>query len=187
MATATTLMTTAELLAMPDDGMDRWLIRGELRERLMSVRNRFHSRTMTRVGKFLDNWLDGQPKPRGEVLSGDAGVRLPGDPESTFGIDVAYVAADVMARQPADTTIVEGVPILAVEILSPSDTQEDINEKIDSLLEAGVPLVWEIDPHRRTVEVHRPGVEPETFNSRQELTAEPHLPGFRVPVVDLFE
>lgn len=187
MATATTPMTTAELLALPDDGVERWLIRGELRERPMTVRNRFHSKTMTKVAQHLGNWLDGQPQPRGDVLTGDAGVRLPGDPETTFGIDVAYVTAEVMAQQPADTTIVEGVPVLAVEILSPSDTQEDINEKIDALLAAGVPLVWEIDPHRRTVEVHRPGAEPETFNARQQLTAETHLPGFRVAVVDLFE
>ena len=33
MASATPLMTTEELLAMPDDGVERWLIRGELREK----------------------------------------------------------------------------------------------------------------------------------------------------------
>ena len=75
---------------------------------------------------------------------------------------------------------------LAVEILSPSDTQEDVNEKIDALLAAQVPLVWEVDPHRRTVEVHRPGAEPETFNVRQDLSGEPFLSGFRVAVADLF-
>ena len=42
MATATLSITTAELLAMPEDGMDRWLIRGELREKPMTKRNRYH-------------------------------------------------------------------------------------------------------------------------------------------------
>jgi hypothetical protein len=37
------------------------------------------------------------------------------------------------------------------------------------------------------VMVHRPDAEPELFNIRQELSGEPHLPGFRVPVARLFE
>jgi hypothetical protein len=37
------------------------------------------------------------------------------------------------------------------------------------------------------VTVYRPGTEPELFNVRQELSGEPHLPGFRVPVARLFE
>src|SRR5947209_20626188 len=93
MATAAKLMTTEELLAMPDDGVERWLIRGELREKReevggkpMTIRNRFHSRLTTRVAKFLDNWLDKQPKPRGAVLSGEAGVRLRHDPDTVVGL-----------------------------------------------------------------------------------------------------
>jgi hypothetical protein len=37
------------------------------------------------------------------------------------------------------------------------------------------------------VTVYRPGAEPETYNRLAEITAEPHLPGFRVKVADLFE
>jgi Uma2 family endonuclease len=187
------LMTTEEFLALPDDGVERWLIRGQLREKKpqpgekpMTVRNRTHSRLTIRVGKFLDNWLDQQPEPRGEVLGGEAGVKLRRDPDTTVGVDVVYVSAEVMARQSDDTTLIDGVPVLAVEILSPSDTQEEIDEKIDDYLSAGVPLVWVIDPHHRTVEIFRPGAEPALVNVRQELSGEPHLPGFRVPVAQLF-
>jgi Uma2 family endonuclease len=150
---ATTQMTTEQLLALPDDGVERWLIRGQLREKPMTVRNRWHSRIMVRVGRFLDVWLDQQPEPRGSVLGGEAGVRLTRDPDSTVGIDVIYVSAEVAARQPDDTTLIDGVPVLAVEILSPNDTLDDINEKIDQYLAAGVPLVWVIDPHDRTVTI----------------------------------
>ena len=135
-----TKMTTAELLAMPDDGMERWLIDGELREKPMTVRNRFHSRLTIRIGKLLDNWFDAQPKPRGEVLGGEAGVRLSKDPDSTVGIDVMYIDAETVARQTDDTTLVAGVPVLAVEILSPSDTNEEIDEKMDKYRSVGVPL-----------------------------------------------
>jgi Uma2 family endonuclease len=179
-------MTTEQLLAMPDDGVERWLIRGELREKPMTYRNRWHSRTMIRAGRFLDVWLDQQPEPRGSILGGEAGVRLRRDPDSTVGVDVVYVSAEVAARNPDDTTIIDGVPILAVEILSPSDTQDEINDKIDEYIAAGVAVVWIIDTRRRTVTIHRPGQEPVLVNATQELTGEPHLPGFRVRVADLF-
>jgi Uma2 family endonuclease len=187
MASVATPMTTVELMALPEDGTDRWLIAGELRERPMTTRNRFHSRVMTRVAKFLDNWLDEQPEPRGQVLTGDAGVRLQRNPDTTFGVDIAYVSAEVLARQTAASTIIDGVPTLAVEVLSPSDVLEDVNEKIDAYLAAGVPLVGAIDPHRRTVMVHRPGAEPELYTPRQEVTGDSHLPGFRVVVARLFD
>ena len=181
-----TPMTTEELLALPEDNIDRWLIRGELREKPMTVRNRFHSRTLMLVGQVLLNWLDRQPEPRGQVLGGEAGVRLQRTPDSTLGVDVVYVSADVVARQTDETTLIDGVPILAVEILSPSDTVEEIDEKVDTYLAAGVHLVWVMHPHNRTVTVHRPGAEPELVNVTQDLSGEPHLPGFRVPVARLF-
>jgi Uma2 family endonuclease len=185
-ASVTPVMTTEELLALPEDGVERWLIRGQLRERPMTVRNRWHSRTMARVTRFLDVWLDQQPEPRGSVLCGEAGCRLQRDPDVTVGIDAVYISAEVAARQPADTRLIDGVPILAVEILSPNDVLEQVHEKTDAYLEAGVPLVWVIDPHDRTVLIYRPGAEPELVNARQDLSGEPHLPGFRVPVAQLF-
>lgn len=191
--TTSALMTTEELLAMPDDGAERWLIRGELRERRptlegppMTVRNRFHSRVMMLVGHLLLDWLDRQPEPRGQVFGGEAGVRIRRTPESTVGVDVVYLSAEVAARQTEDTTLIDGSPVLVVEILSPSDTQEDIHEKIDEYLTVGVALVWIVDPADRTVRVYRPDAEPEPFNVRQVLSADPHLPGFQVPVARIF-
>jgi Uma2 family endonuclease len=194
MSVATAPMTTADLLAMPDDGVERWLIRGELREKRpvlgdhpTTIRNRVHSRVLIRVGKVLDNWLDQQPEPRGQVLGGEAGVKLTHDPDSTVGIDVVYVSADVAARQGDDTSLIDGVPVLAVEILSPNDTQEEVHEKVTEYLRAGVPLVWIVDPYDRTVRVYRPDARPQLFNEDQELTGESHLPGFRVPVARMFQ
>jgi Uma2 family endonuclease len=189
----TRLYTTEELLAMPDDGVERWLIRGQLREKTtllsekpMTVRNRFHSRIMARISQLLMNWLDKQSEPQGQVLCGEAGCRLRRNPDTAVGIDVAYVAADVVKQQGEDTTIIDGVPVLAVEILSPSDTVEEIKEKIDDYLAAGVALVWIVDPHDQTVTVYRKGARPELVNVDQELKAEPSLPGFCVKAAEVF-
>lgn len=188
MATASPskLMTAEEFLALPDnDGVDRELIRGELREKPMTYRNRRHSRTQVRISTALDIWLDTQPEPHGEVVGGEAGFLLPGDPDTIVGIDVAYVATEVASRNP-DGVVFEGPPTLAVEILSPSDTHEDVEDKVALYFSAGVPLVWIVNPRARTVEARRPDAEPVTFNASHDLTAEPHLPGFRVPLAKLF-
>jgi Uma2 family endonuclease len=179
---ATPTMTTEELLALPDDGMERWLIAGALRERPMTVRNRFHSRALICVGTELELCLRQQPAPRGQVLGGEAGVRLSRDPDTTVGIDLVYVSAEVVVRQTDETMLIDGVPTLAVEILLPDDTIEEIHEKITVYLSAGVPFVWVVNVYDRTVTVYRPDAEPELLNVRQELSGEPHLPGFRVPV-----
>ena len=76
-ATAPKLMTVEEFLALPDDGVERWLIRGQLREKRdtdMTRRNKPHSITEGRVTKILGTWLDTQPQPRGEVVCGEAGL-----------------------------------------------------------------------------------------------------------------
>src|SRR5690242_760867 len=120
LATPPRMWTTEEMLALPDDGMDRELIRGQLRERPMTMRNRRHSRIEARVSHDLVRWLDTQPEPRGEVVAGEAGFRLRRDPDSSVGIDVAYVSAEVAAATPERSAFFEGPPVLAVEILSPS-------------------------------------------------------------------
>lgn len=153
----------------------------------MTVRNRFHSRAMICIGTELELWRRQQPPPRGQVLGGEAGVRLRRDPDTTVGVDVVYVSADVIVQQTQETTLIDGVPTLAVEILSPNDTIEEIHEKIRIYQSAGVPLVWVVHPYDRTVTVYRPGTEPDSFNILEELSGEPHLPGFRIPVVRLFE
>jgi Uma2 family endonuclease len=183
--TRTSTMTLEEMLALPDDGLDRELIRGVLREKPMTWRNRRHSRIEIRVGRFLDAWLDTQPEPRGEIVGGEAGFLLRRDPDTGVGIDVAYVSAEVAARTP-DAAYFEGPPILAVEILSPSDQQADIDEKVALYLESGVAVVWVINSRFRTVTAYRPDAAPTFFNDLQELSAEPHLPGFRVAVARLF-
>jgi Uma2 family endonuclease len=185
-AEASTLMTTEQLLAMPDDGVERWLIRGQLREKPKAYRDRWNGRALARVAHFLEDWRELQPGPRGIVLGGNVGVRLRSDPDTTICVDAVYISANVAARNPDDAMIIDGVPVLAVEILSPNDRVGEIHDKIYEYLTARVPLIWIIDPRRRTVTIYRPGQEPEFVNARQELSGEPELPGFHVRVADLF-
>jgi len=177
-------MSEEEFLALPDDGVERWLIDGEVREFGMTMRNFSHSHATARVTRFLDTWLDTQPEPIGAIICGEAGVRLASG--RLVGVDVAYVAAGLEVTEASTRTIVDGTPTLVVEILSPSDTRERVTEKLRTYATAMVPIVWKLDPDDKTVTVYQPGMPPVLFNETQELTAEPHLPGFRVKVADLF-
>ena len=183
-AEARKLVTIEEFLELPDDGIERELIEGEVREYGMTIRNRFHGRIEARIATVLNLWLDGRPEPRGEVVVGDTGFRI--RPETVVGPDVAYVSPKIASTTDPASMIFQGPPVLAVEIFSPSDRQSRIHEKVDLYLEAGVRIVWLIDPKFRTITVCRPGCEPETINVLGELTAAPELPGFRVATAKLF-
>lgn len=183
------LMTAEELYALPDDGVDRELIRGELLEDPMTRRNPNHSGVETRFAQCLANWSDTQPEPRGRVYSGEASFRLRRGPDSIVGIDVAYAPAGLpTVKLPGQgAAFLDGLPILAVEIVSPSDTYERVATKVLEYLDCGVPLVWVADPTFRTILAYRPDREPELFHALMDLTAEPQLPGFRVAVARIFD
>lgn len=181
-------MTAEQFLDLPiDEGVERELIRGELRERPMTYRNRWHARTEANIVGQLKLWSAQNPECRGVAYSGEVGVILRRDPDTTVGVDVAYFSSDVADRQTAETTLLEGTPLLAVEILSPPDKLDGIREKVEEYLGADVRLVWIVDPHFQTVVVHQREVKPELFNTDQEISGDPCLPGFRVPLTAFFE
>jgi Uma2 family endonuclease len=178
-------MTLDQLLALPDDGMDRELIRGELRERPTMLRDRRHGSAAAAIGSSLENWREQQPRPGGLVVAGDAGFRLSRNPDTVVGIDVAYVSAEIASRDP-DAPYFEGTPVLAVEILSPSDSQADIDDKVALYLELGVAIVWVVNPLCKTIRVYRSDAAPVLFHEDQSIDAEPHLPGFRAALKSMF-
>ncbi len=179
-------MTVEELLALPeDDSVVRELIEGELREYPMTKRSRKHSRTTMAIGFLLSKWAE-ETEAEGEVHGGEVGAILQRDPDIAVGIDVAWISGDLTTSD-SDTTLIDGPPTLAVEVLSPSDTHQSISEKVDLYLKCGVTLVWVVDPHFQTVTVYRPDQLPEQFNIEQELDGSPALPGFRCSVAAVFK
>ena len=77
-------------------------------------------------------------------------------------------------------------PDLAVEVLSPSDRIADALAKIAMYLDAGVRLVWLVDPADQTVTIFRPETTPSKLAADDTLDGGDVLPDFRVPVVEIF-
>jgi Uma2 family endonuclease len=76
-------------------------------------------------------------------------------------------------------------PDLAVEVLSPSNTPDEIAIKVDNYLRAGV-VVWVVNPDAERVTVHRPDAPPQTYGINDTLDGGNVLPGFTLPVRDIF-
>jgi Uma2 family endonuclease len=180
------LITIEEFLVLPEDGIDRDLINGQIREQPMTKRNRFHAETEATIARLIGNWVAEQPIKLGKVYSGEVGCSLRRNPDTNVGIDVAYFSAETVAQQTDTTTMMEGVPELAVEILSPSDTIEAISEKVELYLETGVKLVWIVDPRFKTVTVHRSDELPRLFNIQQQLSGDPFLKELMIKVQKIF-
>ena len=94
------------------------------------------------------------------------------------------MSADLVARTGKRETMYDGAPILAVDILSPSDRHDDTVDTVASYLEVGT-VVWMIDPDFQTLTVYQPTEKPRAYNLDDELCAEPYLPGLRVRIAEL--
>lgn len=126
-----------------------------------------------------------RPRKLGRV-TGEAGmlrlfpglVRIP---------DVAFISAGRFpeGRVPADP-VPDLAPDLAVEILSSSNTAAEMERKRREYFEAGVRLVWIIDPDARTVAVHPASKEARRLSERDALDGGDVLPGFSLPLTELF-
>ncbi len=164
------------------------LIDGEIVEwgANMTTRNARHSTTMARILACLIQWLDANPSLTGVVTGGEARCRLTRDPERIVGLDAAVFFGEDHQNSSCSGDLFEGPPTVAIEILSGSDTHDDIVERICVLLDAGVQQVWIVDAELRRVTINRTNGEAGFYTARQELTAEPELPGFQVRVESLF-
>ncbi len=72
------------------------------------------------------------------------------------------------------------------EVASPGNTASDMNDKIVQYFEVGVRLVWLVYPKTRTLHVYRSAKEVHILDESDTLEGEPVLPGFRLPVREVF-
>jgi len=122
---------------------------------------------------------------KGYALSNDSGVILERDPDTVRGPDVMYFEKSKNYDQ-MNPKFAEGVPTLAVEVLSPNDRHGKTARRIAEFQKAGIPLVWVIDPDERDVTVYRRGQAPYVIENGQELTGDDVLPEFRCPIAEFF-
>jgi len=126
------------------------------------------------------------PRKLGRLYNAEAGFVLFPDRDTVRVPDVAYVRADRMPQGEARRHFVNVPPDLAVEVSSPSDRPRDIAAKVAMYQEAGVPLVWVVEPLAQTVTVLALCQPPVILGVGDELDGGAVLPEFRVTVSEIF-
>lgn len=164
------------------DGDRYEIIEGELQERVMSYGS---SRIAVIIGFLIEMWArDGHP---GYVAGSDGGFQIfPWAPGDVRMPDVSYVSAERVGLIPRRGWLAVP-PDLAVEVISPTDSASTVQLKARDYVRAGVSLVWVVFPETRTVEIHRAGSSTiEVLTEADTLTGGESLPGFSVPVSEIF-
>ena len=174
-------MTAAELLKMPGGNLRHELVKGELRTTDLPgfEHGIISGRVITAMGRHaLANDL-------GDVLNSEAGFCLSRDPDTVRAPDVAFVCKGRMPN-PRPKGFFEGSPDIAVEVISPGDTMEEVEDKVAEYLEAGTVAVWVLNPRRRTVSVHSPDGRVRRLQATDLLEGGDVFPGFSIAVSALF-
>ena len=101
--------------------------------------------------------------------------------------DVAFISWDRLpGRRLPDAPIPDLAPDLAVEVLSPSNTDEEMRQKRQDYFDAGTRLVWIVEPVSRTVAVWTAPDQSTFFREDETLDGGTVLPGFSLPLRQLF-
>lgn len=183
MSTAeSTLYTPDDLLTMP--GGERFeLVDGRLLETDMGAEADWIS---TRIKKLLAIHVDANHL--GYVFGPETGYQcFPDDPMKVRKPDGSFVAAGRLPGGRIPRGHIRIAPDLAVEVISPNDSYYGVEAKIHEYRDAGVRLIWIVNPENRTVRVDV------TADGRQfelsvgdELDGSVVLPDFRCQVAELF-
>jgi len=182
MTIETQLMTAEELARLPDDSFRYELVRGELRK--MSPAGEQHGLIVIRFTWRLAQYVETQHL--GAVYGAETGFILSTGPDTVRAPDVAFVRQARIDEQPVGEGFRRGAPDLAVEVISPSDSYTEVEEKVIEWLDGGTQMLIIIDPRKRTVFVHRPRQKSVALTEADQLIADPVVPGWTVPVRDLF-
>ena len=159
------------------------LVEGEIIE--MSKAGGLHGQITMLLSLKIANYV--VDNGLGIVTSAETGFileRNPGGRDTVRGLDIAFISA---ARAPGvlPDGLVEYAPDLAVEVISPSNEAADIRMKIWQLLDADTTLIWIVYPELQIVDAHtRDSVA--TLNAADTLSGGEVLPGFEIPVRDIF-
>jgi Uma2 family endonuclease len=113
----------------------------------------------------------------GQIYAAETGFHLARDPDTVRAPDVAFVAA---ARLPYPEPSGYGnlAPDLVIEVLSPGDRPGETLGKLADWLDAGVRLLWVIDPERRLARVYRADGSETHISAGDALDGEDVVPGF---------
>jgi Uma2 family endonuclease len=122
----------------------------------------------------------------GRILPGEVGIYTHRQPDTVRGADVAFISHERLA-QVQSKSFLDICPELIIEVMSPDDTWSEVHEKLEEYFAVGAKLIWVLDPRRQCLHVYRSLTDLDVLTVQDTLTGGAVLPGFQVPVAELFE
>lgn len=121
----------------------------------------------------------------GYLLTNDTGLIVKRRPDTVRGPDIMGFL-ERPAFEDLKFAFVERLPIVVVEVLSPSDRPGKTTRRVNQYLKRGIPLVWVVDPEDRNMIVYTQNQESITLDETDDLTGGEILPGFHCKVSEFF-
>ena len=174
-----TLLTADDLFRLPRDGNRYELVKGVLVK--VAPPGEEHGEIAGVIAELLGGWVRRQRLGRVVV---ETGFVLTKDPDTVRAPDVAFISAERLIR-PRPKGFYPGAPDVAIEILSPHDTYQEVMNRLEAWLASGAKSVWLVDPDRRRVTLYSHPHRPRVFEAHDTLV-DPAIPGFSVSVEELF-
>ncbi|HEY8600683.1 MAG TPA: Uma2 family endonuclease [Thermomicrobiales bacterium] len=178
-----TVLQADDLLQLPDDGQRRELIAGELRT--MSPSGEEHGGLAAMFTTYLNSYV--LAHRLGRVFAAETGFLIATDPDTVRAPDVAFVRSEQMRAVGAGTGYRRGAPDLAVEIVSPHDRYTEVEEKVAAWLTHGTRMVVVVNPRRQSLAVHHSATDVRHLTIDDSLDGEDVIPGWSLPLRDLFQ
>ena len=175
-------VTAEELLKMPDEDMRTELVRGVVRR--PAPAGNVHGRLAVNVTAPLHQHV--RENDLGIVFAAETGFKIASDPDTVRAPDVAFVSRERVEEVGEVEGFWPGAPDLAVEVDSPGDLYTEVEEKALGWLEAGSRMVVIVDPRNRTVSVRCHRTEAQILTGRDTLAGGDVVPGWELPVSDIF-
>jgi Uma2 family endonuclease len=178
--TARPRATEADLLQTPNDGRKYELVDGEIRVSPAGTRHgQVILRLTLRIAAFVNE------HGLGHVFESSTGFRLPGG--NVRSPDTSFVKTGRFENERPPDDFPDLAPDLAVEVLSPGDSPRHVLDKVGEYLQAGVRLVWVIDPRRERAAVYRSLTDVRELRPEDAFDGEDVVPGFRVTLAELLK
>ena len=171
-----------ELLLMPEDGVRRELVEGEIRE--TNPAGYMHGRIAMNVSTPLDRYV--REQGIGIVFAAETGFKISSNPDTVRAPDVAFVRRERIEEVGAVEGYWPGAPDLVGEVVSPNDSYTGVEEKVLAWLEAGTRTVVVVEPRTKTVTVRYSRTEIRVFTEGDVLDVSEVVPGWTMPVPDVF-
>jgi Uma2 family endonuclease len=103
--------------------------------------------------------------------------------------DVAFVSHSKWPanRRAPKVSVWDLVPDLAIEVVSPTNSAADVQQKIHEYFDAGVSKVWVVYPEQKNIYIYASPTKIQVLQLGDELDGGDLLPGFKLPLSALFE